>query len=348
MVRARSPRQPAPRLTLRVLLCASACTLALTAAPTEAHAADVAAANLLFDEAKALMAANKFAEACGKFEASFDADQQLGALMNLADCLERDGRVASAYGRWAHAVEFAKMRGDDRVDYATERRDLIEPLLSFVTVNAVGSGPDLVVYKGNSKLSPGAFGSALPSNPGETLIQVVRGEDVLWETKIVLDQKERKTVDVPLGEIAAQNPVTMRKRKDLGDDRMTAVTSGEEGFWSKLRIAGFVVGGVGVLGLGGGFLAGGLALGKRSDIDAQCTAGDGTRYCTPAGTAAFDEATTLAEISTWTLVASGIVTTIGITLIIAAPNDYQKLEERARVVPWFTDEAGGFVLQTAF
>lgn len=333
---------------MKIVACGSLMALAVAFTPATVFAADVAAANQLFDEAKALMEANKVAEACGKFEASFDADPQLGSLMNLADCLERDGRVASAYGRWADAIEFALRKGDDRVEYARDRQEAIAPLLSFVTVKAVGSGPDLVVYKGNSKLSVGAFGSALPSNPGETVIQVVRGEDVLWETKILLQEKEQKTVDVPLGEIAAQNPVTVRKRTDVGENRMAA-SAQTEGFWSKLRIAGFAVGGVGVLGLGAGFAVGGIAMSKGSDIDAQCTDFVGeTRYCTEAGQQAVEDARTLAQVSTWTLVGSGIVTAVGITLIIAAPNDYQKLEERAQLVPWFSDDGGGAALRGSF
>ncbi len=337
-----------PRMTLLTPTSIVAFTIAFGLAPNVAFAADVAAANQLFDEAKALLEANKISEACGKFEASFDADPQLGALMNLADCLEQDGRVASAYGRWADAIEFAIRKGDDRLDFARDRQEAIAPLLSFVTVKAIGSGPDLVVYKGNSKLSVGAFGSALPSNPGETVIQVVRGEDVLWETKIVLQEKEQKTVDVPLADIAAQNPVTVRKRTDVGETRVSAASQ-TEGFWSKLRVAGFAVGGVGLLGLGAGFTVGGLAMSNGPEIDAQCTGlVNGTRYCTSDGDALVAETRTLAEASTWTLVGSGIVTTVGITLIIAAPNDYQKLEERAQLVPWFSHDAAGVAVRGAF
>ena len=149
---------------------------------SQAVAGDVAAASQLFDEAKLLLEAGQLEAACTKFEASYDSDPQLGALMNLADCLERDGRLASSFGRWGDAIDLASRKGDERVDYARSRRETIAPLLSFITLNVIGEGPDLIVYKGNARLSAGAYGSALPSNPGETVIQVVRGEDLLKST----------------------------------------------------------------------------------------------------------------------------------------------------------------------
>jgi hypothetical protein len=48
------------------------------------------------------------------------------------------------------------------------------------------------------------------------------------------------------------------------------------------------------------------------------------------------------------MVGAGVVTAVGITLIIAAPNDYRSLEERAFVVPWITPEGGGATVLGTF
>ena len=111
-------------------------------------------------------------------------------------------------------------RAIDASGQARSRREAIAPLLSFITLNVIGEGADLVVYKGNARLSAGAYGSALPSNPGESVIQVVRGEDLLWDTKVVLDRAQMRTVDVPLGEIAAKNPTTGKKRWAVCNSRL--------------------------------------------------------------------------------------------------------------------------------
>jgi tetratricopeptide (TPR) repeat protein len=312
---------------------------------------DIGSADQLFAQAKQLMSEGKFAQACAKFEASYDADPALGALLNLADCLERDGRMASAYGRWGDAIDYANKKNDERAKFARERREEIKPKLSFVTLAVKGEADDLTVFKGDTKLSKGAFGTALPTDPGETVIQVVRGADqVLWETTIVLAEAQQKTVEIPLDVIAQANPTTMKKRSS-GSGRTGPrgdVGAAPEGFWSTQRIAGFVVGAGGLLVAGGGFALGGIAQSKKSDLDAECSAGEETRYCTPSGLEIADEARTFAEASTYTLIAGGIVVAVGITVIITAPNEYAKLEDRAYILPWFSPDGGGAMIGGRF
>ncbi|MBL8743668.1 MAG: hypothetical protein JNK04_21310 [Myxococcales bacterium] len=309
---------------------------------------DIGSADQLFAQAKQLMSEGKFAQACAKFEASYDADPALGALLNLADCLERDGRMASAYGRWGDAIDYANKKNDERAKFARERRDEIRPKLSFVTLAVKGEADDLTVFKGDTKLSKGAFGTALPTDPGETVIQVVRGTDqVLWETTIVLSEAEQKTVDIPLDVIAKANP-TATKKRTAGAGRSGERGEVPEGFWSTQRIAGFVVGAGGLLVAGGGFALGGIAQSKKSDLDAECSESDTTRLCTPEGLEIADEARTFAEASTYTLVAGGIVVAVGITVIITAPNEYTKLEDRAYLLPWFSPDGGGVVMGGRF
>ncbi|NUP10506.1 MAG: hypothetical protein HOW73_31030 [Polyangiaceae bacterium] len=321
-------------------------------AAAQVASADVATADKLFNEGKALMAEGKIAAACAKYEASYDADPALGSLLNHADCLERDGRLATAYGRWGDAVAVATRKGDDRADYARERREALKPKLSFLTLTVKGAlPPDMFVFKGDTKLSAGAFGTALPTDPGETVIQVVRGQDeVLWETKVQLAEAQQQTVVVPLEEIVKQNPSAMKKRQTTEEGGRRTQTEGPseiEGFWSRQRIAGFVIGGVGVLGAGAGFALGGLAASKSSDLDRECTQTD-PRYCTTAGEEIRQDAYTLATASTWTLIGSGIVAAVGITVIVTAPSEYAKLEERAFLVPWLSPEGGGLIAKGTF
>src|SRR5262249_55785874 len=58
----------------------------------------------LFLEARALVAEDKYAEACPKFEESQRLDPGLGTQYNLALCLEKVGKLGSAWRNFA-AVE---------------------------------------------------------------------------------------------------------------------------------------------------------------------------------------------------------------------------------------------------
>lgn len=322
----------------------------MAAASYQAEArADAAIADKLFQEAKALASEGKFAEACPKFEASYAADAALGAILNLADCLEREGRLASAFGRWGEAVEQADRKGDDRAAFARERREALRPKLSFVTVQVAGEAAGLDVYKGNTKLQKGAFGVALPTDPGEAVVQVVRGDAVVWERTVSLREAESTTVQVDLAEIERANPAPVKKRVEL---REGGGKAGEApaGFWSGQRVAGLVVALAGVAGAGVGFTLGGLAAAQTSDIDAGCTSGDdgNIRLCTPAGSDAASQAKSLADGSTWTLIASGIVAGVGLTVFITAPSEAAELDERAFVSPWVTPQGAGVVVGGTF
>ncbi len=316
-----------------------------TAAPARA---DSAVADQLFQEAKAFMKEGRFGDACPKFQASYDADPGLGALLNLADCLERDGRLASAYGKWSDAVELASRKGDDRAAFAREKREALRPKLSNVIVRVAGKGTNLDVYKGNTKLTEGAFGSSLPTDPGTTFVQVVRGDAVLWERTVTLKEAETTTVDVDLTEIEKANPAPVKKRVEVKEGGVKG--DAPQTFWSGQRVAGLAVGLAGVAGAGVGFTLGGLALGKMSDVEANCTAPDetGQRLCTKAGQEAAATTSTFATASTATLIASGIVFAVGLTVFITAPGEAAELDERAFFRPWVGPEAGGVVVGGTF
>jgi hypothetical protein len=312
----------APRPWLFALFCAACLTV------TTGAMADPAVAQKLFDQAKALLAEGKLAEACKRFEESYETDPAIGSLMNLADCLERDGRIASAYGRWSESVELTGRKKDERVDYARQRRDALKPKLSFLTIQVSGSGEGLEVYRGNTKLTSGAFGIALPTDPGDAVVQVVRGDAVLWERKVVLKESESATVLVDLGEIARVNPPPVKKRVDRAEGGTGQGTTQPESFWGPQRIAGLAIMGVGVAGAAIGFTFGGLASSKSGDIEDGCTSGE-TRFCTAAGRDAVEEAKLFADVSTYSLVASGVIAAVGITVFVTAPSVASELEDRA-------------------
>src|SRR5262245_6044422 len=81
-------------------------------ATLRAQSSDSAAAQALFDEAKALMAAGKAQEACPKFEESQRLDPGSGTLTNLAKCYEDTGRIAAAWSMYLEAASAARAAGN--------------------------------------------------------------------------------------------------------------------------------------------------------------------------------------------------------------------------------------------
>src|SRR5437762_4686516 len=93
------------------------------------------AAETLFIEAKKLMEAKRFDEACPKFADSQRLDPGVGTLLNLALCYERQGKVASAWSTYRDAASAARTAGQaDRENMARQRASALEPRLSRLTV----------------------------------------------------------------------------------------------------------------------------------------------------------------------------------------------------------------------
>src|ERR1700685_1939228 len=85
--------------------------LAGIAGSTIAHADDSAAAQALFDQAKKAMAAHRYADACPKLEESLRLEEGVGTLLNLADCYEHEGKLASAWSKYIEVASKARAAG---------------------------------------------------------------------------------------------------------------------------------------------------------------------------------------------------------------------------------------------
>src|SRR5262245_58637 len=188
--RAVRPRTARARV-VRASLCLAVVTLTALA-----HADDRAAAQALFDAGKALALENKFPEACPKFEASYKLDRALGTLLNMADCHEKIGKVASAWAEFEEAADRGARGADSRVDYAKQRRDSLTsrlPKLQITIAKPVGS---LAVFRDDNKVDEATYGVALPIDPGKHAIVIKRGDQVLKEQSV--DASEGATATITL------------------------------------------------------------------------------------------------------------------------------------------------------
>lgn len=102
--------------------------LALLAASTDyAQAQTATHADALFNEGKAKLSEQNYAEACPLFAGSFAIDAATGTLLALALCHERAGEVKAAITEYREAAERAEKEGRaDRAQAASKRADELE------------------------------------------------------------------------------------------------------------------------------------------------------------------------------------------------------------------------------
>jgi hypothetical protein len=186
-----------------------ACALVLAAllsASRAAHAdapspADAALAQSLFDEARHLMIANRFAEACPKLAESHRLDPAVGTLLNLAVCNERLGKTATAWAEYRDAESTAKREGrPDRVTYAREHATQLEPRLShlFLVRGEGNRDPDLEVRLDGVVVGEPALGGPIPVDPGPHRIEARTAGKKPWSLEVTFgEQVEEKHAAIP-------------------------------------------------------------------------------------------------------------------------------------------------------
>src|SRR6187402_2533014 len=91
---------------------------------------DPAAAQALFDEARKLSSAGRYPEACAKLAESNRLDPGIGTQFHLADCQEKNGKIASAWATFLEVASQARASAQsDREKAALKRAAQLESKL---------------------------------------------------------------------------------------------------------------------------------------------------------------------------------------------------------------------------
>ena len=153
--------------------CGSALCLFLAPFARAESATDKTTAEVLFKQAREKLAAGDYAAACPAFEASQRLDPAAGTLLNLADCYERVGRIASA---WAYFTEVAGMSAATgqvkREAVARQRAEALVPRLANISIRVLGGGAGRTVVRDGTLIDKALFGTPVPVDPGDHLIEV--------------------------------------------------------------------------------------------------------------------------------------------------------------------------------
>jgi hypothetical protein len=163
---------------------------------------DKAMATQLFKEGRALLDEGRVGPACLKLEESQRIDPGGGTLLNLALCHERLGRTATAWVEFTEALGLAK-RDDraQRVEFASAHIAQLETDLSRLTIEVPGGAdvPDLEVKRDGTVVARAVWGSPVPVDPGDHVIEATAPEKAHWKQSVVIGPKaDSKTIVIPV------------------------------------------------------------------------------------------------------------------------------------------------------
>ena len=318
---------------------------ALAASPTTAFAqssgaSSEAAAQALFDQARGLMQAGKFAEACAKFEESDKLAPGAGTLLNLGGCYEKNGQLASAWATYADAASEADKA--NRKDWATRaktRMAALQPELSKLSIVVPASSQldGLEVKRDGVVVGASSYGVSIPVDPGPHVVDATAPGHKKWSTVVQVGaKKDQVAVTLPTLEtdpdaaiattaVGAAPPVAPPPTQNQQSEPV------DESRGKNQRIVGIAVAGVGVVGLAVGSVFGLVAIGKKGDTTSNCSA-DLSR-CNSAGVDAMSSARSAATISTVGFIAGGALLVGGIVLYVTAPKPGEQKTVGFRLTP---------------
>ncbi len=224
-------------------------------------------AQTLFDQARELMGAGKYNEACAKFAESQRLDPGGGTLLNLALCHEKQGKIATAWADFHEALSAAlRDRRKEREKLAREHLQTLEPRLPKLTLQVaqpVATAMELKID--GAPVARTAWGAAVPIDPASHVIQATAPGKKPWSATFTMREAEQRTTSVPLLDDEPQAPAAAasaaRPRTNDVEERPS----------SRPRTGAYVAGGFGVLGLGVGTYFGLHAIAERKEADSYCS-----------------------------------------------------------------------------
>jgi hypothetical protein len=248
----------------------AAIVVALVLAAPAARAGDPAAAEALFRDGRRAMEAKDYARACPKFEESQRLEPAPGTLLNLADCEEKLGRLASAWTHFGQLVQSLSPK-DERYATVKERFDALEKRVPRLTVTLdVGAPNGARVSRDGVQLGAASYGVAVPVDPGAHAIVVEADGRAPRKYDVTLGEGDAKTIAVTAGDpIAVAPPPTPSASASAKSLVVTQPPSPIEP--PRSPTVSYVVGGAGILALAAGSFFGVRALSKESDSTALCS-----------------------------------------------------------------------------
>jgi hypothetical protein len=282
---------------------------ALLLSSSRARAADPDPAQAAFDRGMVHFNAGQFDKACPAIDESYDLDPRPGTLFTLAECEAKRGRLATALRRYdEYLALYASLPADkkqkqgDREQVSKAARAALAPQVPELTLRrAPRSPPGTRVTCDGAPVAEASFGVPVRLDPGEHVITVQAPAGPATERRVTLGNGEKKALV-----LEAKEPTSEPAPAPAPEPPAPVSAAPEAPGPGGRRIGAFVSGGVGVVGVVIGAVTGGLALGKKSTVDANCGSGIHSADPTACNALGLSEARSLKAL--------GLASTLGLAL----------------------------------
>jgi tetratricopeptide (TPR) repeat protein len=229
------------RGTIQIAVLALGVVLLVGAASAQPR--DVTRADALFREGRALMKKGDYATACPKLEESYRLDPAAGTGINLGDCFEKQGKVASALLAY-QAARALLQPGDPRIGPVEKEISALDKRAPRLTIKLAAGVPDgTTVKRDGREVEAAKLGVPVAVNPGKYKIVVsAPGRESARYGVTVADGDER----VVLGEVGGRDNETKKNSERVPS---AARDNGGENLpddGSSQRTLGYLAGGAGL------------------------------------------------------------------------------------------------------
>jgi tetratricopeptide (TPR) repeat protein len=222
-----------------------------------------ALAEALFNDGKRLIESGQVSAACVKFAESQRLDPASGTLFNLAECHEKEGKLASAWAEYLEAVSvYNKANKTEKANLCRDRAAALEPKLSRLTISMADRPKGLTISLDGKSVGDGILGTAVPMDPGKHSIAAAAPGKKTWEQEVKVEGNASSSKveipalqDDPTGGAAAAGAGTS---SGTGAPKERVIEVAPD---TTKRTVGFIVGGTGIaLGITAAVLQFGVAL----------------------------------------------------------------------------------------
>ena len=310
---------------------------------------DKVTAQAQFEEGRRLVGEGKYAEACAKFADSERLDPSPSTVLNLANCWEKAGRMATAWATYKQAQsEAVAAKRPDYAATAERHAEALAPSLARLTILVPVPTEGLQLKRDGVSVDAAEWGTAIPIDAGAHVVEGSAPGYEKWSSTVDVPRDGvRVTVAIPTLEPLPPPAVAVAPTgaPSVTPVEATAPVPKEaRAAGQPQRTVGAVVGGAGLVGLGA---SGVLALVANSKNQSSMNGCSGSVCWTQSAYQARGDARSAGDAATVVFLVGAAALATGVTLWLTAPRD---VAGPPAALAWLavTPAVGGATLQGAW